>query len=62
MAADQDDVQHHEDAEDERQQRDVPSSIWPGFSTLNQAPMPTEFRPSLACVLIHWESKLDCDR
>ena len=37
------------------------SSIWPGFSTLKYAPMPTEFRPSLAWVEIHCESKFDCD-
>ena len=37
-------------------------SIWPGLSTLNTAPIPTEFRPSLACVLIHCASKLVWDR
>jgi hypothetical protein len=29
---------------------------------LNQAPTPTEFKPSLACVEIHCESKFDCKR
>ena len=27
-----------------------------------KAPMPTALRPSLACPLIHWESKFDCER
>ena len=37
-------------------------SIWPGLRTLNTAPMPTAFSPSLAWVLIHWASKLVWER
>ncbi len=37
-------------------------SIWPKSRTLKNAPMPDAFRPSLAWVEIHWESKFCCTR
>ena len=38
------------------------SSIWPTSATLNHAPTPTAFNPSLASKAIHCDSKLDCTR
>ena len=36
--------------------------IWPKLVTLKMAPAPVELMPSLAWVLIHWESKFCWDR
>ena len=37
-------------------------SIWPKFSTLKNAPIPTALNASLPLVAIHCESKFCCDR
>ena len=46
----------------EREQHDVPQQHLAGSRMLNHAPTPIELMPSLASALIHWESKLDCER
>ena len=37
-------------------------SIWPKFSTFQNAPAPVALMPSLAWVEIHCESKFCCER